>query len=52
MLMYLGYTAPIGEMHPAQIATQLGCSIDTVQRLINSAVKKLKKDVNLKLLAA
>lgn len=52
MLMYLGYTAPIGEMHPAQIATQLGCSIDTVQRLLSSAVKKLKKDVNLKLLAA
>ena len=52
LLMYLGFTSAIGPMQHAQIATQMGCSIDTVQRHFHNALEKLSKDKNTKLLAA
>ena len=52
MLMYLGFASDLGPMHHAQIATQMGCSIDTVQRHFHNALEKLSKDKNTKLLAA
>jgi len=52
MLMSLGFTSAIGPMNSAQIATQMGCSVDTVQRHYHNAVEKLRKNDNMKRLAA